>query len=519
MNNNELRLLSAVAAFTIAATGVTAPLSALPSAEAFSNLGTNQELLIVHSQKTELGHKITLNNEDFRQISEGVQVQTFLDNNLYVMVDQVVVNTNELIAKHGFNYEVEFHFNYTSEGFTFQTYVKSDSGREQISIDNSVGIIVQIPQSMYNTSEADQLFFGGSKAEQLNDDGIIYAVLYEEGFYSVDAQSSADNATQQVVTKPADIYNQQQPSTQYEETTGADEDIIVVYNEPAKDNLETTIEYKDLARGDNEMVTEPVAFEKDMEDQSNPPESPVKTNVKVKTTDGYREEDDVIKAVKGSKIASATPIAKDTQSFVEQATNTIVAQAKTQETVAPVTKEATNPVFTDIQGSQYEDAILDLANKGIVKGYTDSIFMPKENITRGHFSVILARALNLDIGTGSTTFADVQGKWYESAVAQLEAKGYIIGTTPDSYSPDSNITKQQVATVVHRILETESAMGSVDRVAFTDSAKIAPYATKGVETLHGLGVFKSDETGAFSPNTPITRGEFASVVNKMLEVM
>ncbi|MGL4738028.1 MAG: S-layer homology domain-containing protein, partial [Cellulosilyticaceae bacterium] len=48
--------------------------------------------------------------------------------------------------------------------------------------------------------------------------------------------------------------------------------------------------------------------------------------------------------------------------------------------------------FTDIQGHWAEQVISHMAGKGIIEGYKDGTFKPAQQITRGEFATVLARA-------------------------------------------------------------------------------------------------------------------------------
>lgn len=566
MNKNQLRLVSAMSAFAIASTGVIAPISSLPSADAFDSIGMSQDLLIIHSQKTEQGHKITLNNEDFKNISEGVQVQTFLDNDLYVMVDQLVVDTADMVAKYGFDYEVEFHFNYTDNGFNFKTYVKSGSLKEELAIDSSVGIIVQIPQTMFDTDESSQLYFGTQKAEQLNDDGIIYAVLYESGNYEVTKDGSVptkSNESNTVVSVPdfyaptdsdSDIINVplSNKSTSSSKSVSSDskDDIQVVYNNPTQEReVEGGDIFDTIGRDEAAVEVDTEGVDIEIEGEGGTGNEPSKGKVTVKTQEGYREENDLVQAIKETK-ASSVPKQKD--DIIDVSKNTIVqnnvytASAQSDDVInvkegmvvkqnkvgasAPKTVTGSNVYieeeidtvksFDDTEGIQFESEINALADMGVITGYSESIFMPTSNITRGHFSVILARALGLKVTDDtSSKFEDTQNRWFTGSVNALANAGYVFGTTPTTFSPDNSITKQQVGTVIHRILEDKGIAEGVATSTFTDISKVSDFAKEGIAKLKTMNIVTLDEQGSFNPYEPITRGETASMVYRMLKIL
>ena len=62
--------------------------------------------------------------------------------------------------------------------------------------------------------------------------------------------------------------------------------------------------------------------------------------------------------------------------------------------------------FRDVPKSSYAySAIVELAERGVVSGYSDGTFHPNETVTRGQFAGMIARAFNLP--KGSSHFKDV----------------------------------------------------------------------------------------------------------------
>lgn len=110
--------------------------------------------------------------------------------------------------------------------------------------------------------------------------------------------------------------------------------------------------------------------------------------------------------------------------------------------------------FTDVASSnEYHDAIQTLASQGIIKGYSDGTFKPNQPITRGQFSKILTKILNIT-GEGTLPFKDIStGNEYYSSIAALYENGLTKGTSATTYSPYANVTRGQFASFIVRGLE------------------------------------------------------------------
>ena len=60
--------------------------------------------------------------------------------------------------------------------------------------------------------------------------------------------------------------------------------------------------------------------------------------------------------------------------------------------------------FSDFNSSHWAyDDVMNMLEKGIIKGYTDGSFKPDKEITRAEYCVLLARAANLESDFPSTT--------------------------------------------------------------------------------------------------------------------
>ena len=114
--------------------------------------------------------------------------------------------------------------------------------------------------------------------------------------------------------------------------------------------------------------------------------------------------------------------------------------------------------FDDIQGHWAQNNIEILATNGIIKGKTESLFVPDASITRAEFIALLVRALReyaiVDFAvedTAQTSFTDLKaGAWYVEEVQYATQLGLVKGTGDGKFNPNSNITREQIATIIGR---------------------------------------------------------------------
>ncbi len=113
---------------------------------------------------------------------------------------------------------------------------------------------------------------------------------------------------------------------------------------------------------------------------------------------------------------------------------------------------------TNFSDTRNED-VLALAQKGIIRGKSDTVFAPNDFLTREEAATILQRTLGClgaDVQKPSDlTFSDDAdiSDWAKEAVYALNGEGILLGTAENNFSPKSNFTKEQTVATVLRIYD------------------------------------------------------------------
>ena len=180
-------------------------------------------------------------------------------------------------------------------------------------------------------------------------------------------------------------------------------------------------------------------------------------------------------------------------------------------TVKPSTDVAApTAVFKDINTHWAKNHVEAMHKKGIINGFTDGTFKPDLNVTRAEFAKMIAQILALDI-TGDSDFNDVaDDSWYNGYVAAVAKAGIVMGAD-GKFMPDKNITRQDAAVMLSRVLEYKGKTYNSESFGFSDETKIAEYAKGAVNGMAHLGLI-TGYNGEFAPADNTTRGQAATLL-------
>ncbi len=181
-----------------------------------------------------------------------------------------------------------------------------------------------------------------------------------------------------------------------------------------------------------------------------------------------------------------------------------------------VVPEKTNPIalvsdFTDIGGVDWaKDAIMALAQAGVVSGYEDNTFRPQQSIKREEFVKMVISAARIDLDKPACKFGDVdQGKWYAQYVNAAYGEGVVSGILETEFGIGKEITREDMAVIIARLVDSEVAETTTD---FADDADISEYARESIYKLYAAGKIAGVGNGRFAPKEIVTRAQAAKII-------
>jgi len=188
---------------------------------------------------------------------------------------------------------------------------------------------------------------------------------------------------------------------------------------------------------------------------------------------------------------------------------------------------ATPKVFEDVKDDGwYKNAVDTATGYGLFNGTSETKFSPNDGMTRGMLATVLYNLSGKpEYGTDAGAFNDVEtGKWYEDPVDWAYKVGVTSGTSATEFSPNKDITREQLVTMLYRYAEKIGAASSSRKAitGFPDGNKVAGYAKDAMQWAVAEGFISGRAQGSKNyivPQGTASRAEVATVLAKFVEYL
>lgn len=179
--------------------------------------------------------------------------------------------------------------------------------------------------------------------------------------------------------------------------------------------------------------------------------------------------------------------------------------------------------FTDVSGHWAESYIAQAADRQLIQGY-DGKYSPNDPMTRSQLVTILWRAEGSPEPKGLADFTDLTQDWYKKPVAWAQENGVMNGVGEGRFDPEGTVTREQLATVLHRL-----AGSPMDAMLFTqfydadypDSGEISGFAKQAVYWSIYRQVYCGESSlnvgKTLDPKEPASRGQIAVMIVRYLD--
>lgn len=169
--------------------------------------------------------------------------------------------------------------------------------------------------------------------------------------------------------------------------------------------------------------------------------------------------------------------------------------------------------YPDIIGHWAQKEVGFLAEQKVVSGFSDGNFYPNNKVTRAQLAVMLVRAKGLPLRDGNAGFGDVSsGYWAAKEITAAKKAGIISGYADNTFLPEKQVSRQEIAAMIARAFEFKAATG---KVRFEDIDQV--WGKKQIQQLADSGVIGGYQEGIFKPLNTASRAEIAAIIGRALD--
>ncbi|MGG4400726.1 S-layer homology domain-containing protein [Paenibacillus amylolyticus] len=213
----------------------------------------------------------------------------------------------------------------------------------------------------------------------------------------------------------------------------------------------------------------------------------------------------------GANVLTLTVQAEDGTINTYTVTVTRITDDEDNASSAPVCR------LTDIENHWATSEICEAAELGIVEGIDAYTFVPRGNVTRTEFAVMLMRTLQIPIHNESSevSFRDAESipAWAHLTIQTAVAEGILQGYPDGTLRPKQTVSRAEMAAMVSKAMKWNA-----DRTAnsyFSDNTSIPTWAKAYVEAAQEHGLLKGQAGNRFVPEGRTTRAEAAVVLLRL----
>ena len=179
--------------------------------------------------------------------------------------------------------------------------------------------------------------------------------------------------------------------------------------------------------------------------------------------------------------------------------------------------------FTDVDASQwYKNAVEYSVANNLFSGISETLWEPDTSLTRAMFVTVLGKYEGVDISKYTTCeFGDVpDGEWYTVYTQWAFETGLVAGTGNGNFSPNVPITRQEMAVIFYKYVESKGVSVTVSDSAFKafpDSSEADSWAVTALTWATGKHIMNGDNLGKLVPLGTASRSQAAQVFMVLIE--
>lgn len=173
--------------------------------------------------------------------------------------------------------------------------------------------------------------------------------------------------------------------------------------------------------------------------------------------------------------------------------------------------------FIDLGDKQWYHDFIDYAvENGLLEGTSATTMEPNATLIRAQLAQILYNIEDKPAVTGEMVFEDVPAsEWFYSPVLWANQNDIINGTSPTTFEPLEDISRQDLALMLYRYAGKPAVTGDLD--GFTDADQVGDWADEAMAWAVAEGIVQGDTPTTLNPTGTATRAEAAAMLQRFLE--
>lgn len=173
--------------------------------------------------------------------------------------------------------------------------------------------------------------------------------------------------------------------------------------------------------------------------------------------------------------------------------------------------------FADVaEGAWYYDAVSYVYANGLMDGVSATTFEPDANMTRAMLVTILWRMEGEPVVNYLMPFTDVDGgAWYAEAVRWAASEGIVTGVSDTSFAPNAEITREQLAAILHRYAGEPATAANL--AGYADGASVSAYAVDAMSWCVEHDIITGTTATTLEPQGTATRAQAAAMLMRFAD--
>ena len=175
--------------------------------------------------------------------------------------------------------------------------------------------------------------------------------------------------------------------------------------------------------------------------------------------------------------------------------------------------------FVDVPaGAWFEESVQFAVDNGLFYGTSDATFSPNSNMTRGMLATVLYRLAKEPGASADDLFNDVaDGMYYTEAIAWAAENEVVTGYGNGLFGPDDPITREQLAVMLYRYAGRPAVPNLI--LPFSDANKASAYAKDALCWAVDTGILNGKGNGILDPTGKATRAEVAAMLMRYCDTL